>query len=248
MTIDLNADLGEGAAHDLELLDLVTSANVACGAHAGNFLLMRQTCEAARDRDVVVGAHPGYPDRDGFGRRELDMPALELRFTLDEQLQRLDEAARLSRTRVRYCKPHGALYHRATVDRGCAETLCAAVRAHDPGMLILGPPGSVLLGVAEEVGLGVVVEGFIDRGYELDKFGNPRLVDRDESGAMLGVSGAVDQALDLARGTLRLASGEPIALAPQSLCLHGDTPDAVTLATAAEAALRGAGVQIEAFA
>src|ERR1700712_4151479 len=153
MTIDLNADLGEGAAHDLDLLDLVTSANVACGAHAGSFSLMRETCEAARDRDVAIGAHPGYPDPEGFGRRDLELSAVELRFTLDEQLQRIDQAARMQRTRVRYCKPHGALYHRASVDRGVAETLCAAVREHDPTMPILGPPGSVLLGVAAELGI-----------------------------------------------------------------------------------------------
>jgi len=248
MTIDLNADLGEGAPHDLDLLDLVTSANIACGGHAGDFATMRLVCEAALDRDVVVGAHPGYPDREGFGRRELGLSAIDLRFTLDEQLQRLDDAARLARTRVRYCKPHGALYHRASVDRACAEVVCAAVREHDPGMLILGPPGSVLIGVATESGLRVVLEGFIDRAYELDFVGNPQLGARAEPGALLGTSEAVDQALELARGAVRLASGDPVVLPARSLCLHGDTPDAIALAVAAEAALRGAGVEIRAFA
>jgi 5-oxoprolinase (ATP-hydrolysing) subunit A len=237
--VDLNADLGEGfgawrLGDDEALLDVVTSANVACGFHAGDPSTMRRVCAAAAERGVAIGAQVGYRDLAGFGRRRIDYDPDELRDDLLYQIGALDAFARLAGSRVSYVKPHGALYNTAVRDEGQAGAVVAAVAAFDRSLPVLGLPGSALLRLASGAGLRPVEEGFADRRYRTDG----TLTPRTEPGALLtGTDEVVAQALRLATGTGRIAS----------LCLHGDTPGAVTLARAVRAALEGAGVRLAPF-
>jgi 5-oxoprolinase (ATP-hydrolysing) subunit A len=238
--VDLNADLGEGfgawrLGDDEALLDIVTSANVACGFHAGDPSTMRRVCAAAAERGVAVGAQVGYRDLAGFGRRRIDYDPDELRDDLLYQIGALDAFARLAGSRVSYVKPHGALYNTAVRDEGQAGAVVAAVAAFDRSLPVLGLPGSALLRLADGAGLRPVEEGFADRRYRPDG----TLAPRTEPGALLtGAEEVVAQALRLATGTGRVAS----------LCLHGDTPGAVTLAGAVRAALEAEGVRLAPFA
>ena len=224
--IDLNADVGEGMDGDLELLAFVTSANVACGFHAGDASTMRAVCAAAVERGVTIGAHVGYRDREGFGRCALDVPAKTVAAETVEQIQALQEAG----GRVAYVKPHGALYHRASVDEECAAAIVSAV----DGLPVLAAPGSALLAQACAAGIEAVTEGFIDRAYAPDG----SLVPRGTEGAVLGVEDAVRQALTIAR----------VRLDVRSLCLHGDTPGALELALRVVSELEAAGVELRSFA
>jgi UPF0271 protein len=230
-SIDLNADLGEGFDDvDRVLIELVTSANVACGAHAGGEDVARALCREAASRGVTIGAHVGYPDRAGFGRHELGLSAATIDTVTANQIEELSAWA--APARVAYLKPHGALYHRASVDAECAAALIrATVAAGVPAVLAF--PGSELLEQARAAGLTVAAEGFADRGYTPDG----QLVPRGEAGALLGEDDAVNQALRLARdGSV------------DSLCLHGDGPDAATLARRIRAELTSAGIELRAFA
>lgn len=229
-TIDLNADLGEGFDEvDRLLIEVVTSANVACGAHAGGEDVARALCSEAAERGVTIGAHVGYPDRAGFGRHELGLPAATIETESASQIEALCTWA--APARVAYLKPHGALYHRASVDAECAAALVRATAAAGiPAVLAF--PGSELLEQARAAGLTAAAEGFADRGYTPDG----TLVPRGESGALLGEDDAVNQALRLARdGSV------------DSLCLHGDGPDAASLARRIRAELMSAGIELHAF-
>ena len=242
--IDLNADLGEGAGHDDELLDVVTSANVACGAHAGSVETILATCLAAAERGVVVGAHPGYPDRAGIGRVALDRPPSVLAANLTGQLAALLAGAAAAGLQPRYVKAHGALYHRAATDHETFRLLCDATAAAGIAVL-LGPPAG--LPAAGE--LRQVVEGFADRAYVVDAAGRATLADRAEPGALLDHDAAVAQALALATtGVATAADGSPVAVHPDSICVHGDSPGAVALAREIRSELERAGVRLEAFA
>jgi UPF0271 protein len=238
--VDLNSDLGEGfgawrLGDDEALLDVVTSANVACGFHAGDPSTMRRVCAAAAVRGVAIGAQVGYRDLAGFGRRRIDYDPDELRDDLLYQIGALDAFARLTGSRVGYVKPHGALYNTAVRDERQAGAVVAAVAGYDASLPVLGLPGSALLRLAAEAGLRPVEEGFADRRYRPDG----TLTPRTEPDALLtGTGEVVAQALRLATGTGRVAS----------LCLHGDTPGAVALARAVRAALDGAGVRLAPFA
>ncbi|MBJ7472502.1 MAG: LamB/YcsF family protein, partial [Solirubrobacteraceae bacterium] len=197
--IDLNADLGEGAGFDEELLELVSSANVACGAHAGDAATIVRTCLAAAERGVVVGAHPGYPDRAGFGRVEVELAASELRRSLAEQFAAITHGAQAAGLQPRYVKAHGALYHRAAADPQTAALLIGAAAALRPGaeqgpLVVLGPPGGA---PAAAAGVKHVVEGFADRAYALDGAGRPTLAPRGTPGAILAHDAAVEQAVAL---------------------------------------------------
>jgi 5-oxoprolinase (ATP-hydrolysing) subunit A len=229
VAIDLNADVGEGFADDERLLDVVTSANVACGFHAGSAETMRVVCAAAAARDVAVGAHPSYRDREGFGRRDLDVLLDDLRADVAEQLSALVEIAESEGAAVAYVKPHGALYTRAIADGEVARTIVDAVSDHAPAMLAW--PGSELFEQALAGGLEVFAEGFADRGYA-----NGRLVPRGRQGALLDAPAAAAQAVALAR------AGEV-----QSICVHGDSPGAAALAAQVRAALAGAGHTVRRF-
>jgi UPF0271 protein len=229
--LDLNADLGEGFDDD-PLLALVTSASVACGFHAGDGATMRRVAGRAAALGVAVGAHVSYRDREGFGRRALDVAPGRLAADVAEQLAALAEACEEAGTRVRYVKPHGALYAAATADRDVAAAIAGAVRAH-AALPVLGLPGSALLAAAADAGLPAVTEAFPDRGYAADG----TLVPRDEAGAL------VADPAEIAARAVALA-GTGIA----SMCVHGDSPGAVDAARRVRAALSAAGFELRPFA
>jgi UPF0271 protein len=248
--VDLNADLGEGfgiwrLGDDQALLTLVTSANVACGFHAGDPLTMRRVCEWAADRKVAVGAQVGYRDLAGFGRRRIEYDLSELRDEIIYQIAALDGFCRLQGKRVRYVKPHGALYTTAAVDVRQASTIAAAVSDVDSTLPVLCQPGSRLAEVAEGAGLRVVLEGYPDRGYATDG----TLVPRGQPGAVISdVDAVVGRAFRMATsGEVESADGTIIACPVESLCLHGDTPGAVEIATKVRECLQAAGVRLAAF-
>jgi UPF0271 protein len=224
--IDLNADLGEGVTDDAGLLEVVTSANVACGFHAGDAEVIRAACEGAAARRVVVGAQVSYRDREGFGRRPMDVAADVLADWVAEQVGTLTEIAGAAGIDVAYVKPHGALYNRAADD----EEQAAAVLRGSGTLPVLGLPGSALLRLAEQEGRVVVPEGFPDRGYTPEG----RLVPRTEPGAL--VHGAEQVAVN----AVALADGGQV----RTVCVHGDSPDAVATARAVRAALRRAGYDV----
>ncbi|SCG47122.1 LamB/YcsF family protein [Micromonospora halophytica] len=249
--MDLNADLGEGfgiwrLGDDEALLDLVTSANVACGFHGGDPPTMRRVCGAAAERGVAVGAQVGYRDLAGFGRRHIEYAFTDLRDEVTYQLGALDAFCRLFRTRVRYLKPHGALYHAAAVDESQAAALVAAVNEYDHELPILCAPGSTLAQLAAGAGLRVVAEGFADRGY----LPNGSLVPRTAPGALITDPDEVaTRAVRMAtEHTVVAVDGTEIPCHVASICLHGDTPGAVAAAALVRAALIDAGVTPRPFA
>jgi UPF0271 protein len=244
--VDLNCDVGEGFGSwtmgpDAELMQLVTSANVACGFHAGDPSWMRRTCELAAQCGVTVGAQVGYPDLVGFGRRHLEMAPAELTDAVLYQIGALDGFARAAGTPVRYVKPHGALYHAAAERPDYALAVVTAVRQFDRALAVVAPPRSQLAQAAAEAGLTAVVEGFADRGYAADG----RLLARSLPGAVLTDPEAVGrQAVALATGADESPAGGPIA----TLCVHSDTPGAAAVAQAARSALEQAGIAVVPFA
>jgi len=249
--IDLNADLGESfgpwvLGDDEAMLDVVTSANVACGFHAGDATTIRRTVAMAAERGVVVGAQVSYRDLAGFGRRRIDMDPHDLTSDVLYQLGALEAMCRVAGTRVAYVKPHGALYNTAAVDARQARAVVVAVAAYDRTLPVLGLPGSVLLRVAEAEGLTTVSEAFADRGY--DRHG--RLVPRSQPGAVLTDPDAVAaRAVRIvAEGSLISDDGMLVAVPARSLCIHGDTPDAVAMARTLRTALETAGLTITPFA
>ncbi|WP_332667961.1 LamB/YcsF family protein [Aeromicrobium sp.] len=233
MRIDLNADLGESwprweSGEDIALLDVVTSANVCCGAYAGDADLMRATCEAAVARGVAIGAQVGYPDRDNFGRLHLDMPAADLIGELLSQIELLDEIARSAGGTIAYVKPHGGLYNTIVDDDAHAQAVVDAIQGRATPLPLLGLPGSVSLSLAEASGIPVIREGFADRAYTPDG----RLVPRSEHGAVL------DDPAVVAVQAVRLMDSV------SSICVHSDSPGAVDLARAVRAALEAAGAEL----
>ncbi|WP_431892777.1 LamB/YcsF family protein [Micromonospora haikouensis] len=249
--MDLNADLGEGfgiwrLGDDEALLDLITSANVACGFHGGDPSTMRRVCAAAAQRGVAVGAQVGYRDLAGFGRRHIAYAFADLRDETTYQLGALDAFCRAYRTRVRYLKPHGALYHAASVDESQAAALIAAIDDYDRDLPVLCAPGSVLAQLATGAGLRVVAEGFADRGY----LPNGTLVPRTALGALVTdpeqvAARAVRMATEQ---TVVAVDGTVVPCPVESICLHGDTPGAVASAELVRAALLEAGVTLTPFA
>ncbi len=252
VTIDLNADLGEGdgpwrlePAADDALLDLVTSANVAAGFHGGDAPTMARTCAAALARGVAVGAHPSYDDREGFGRRRLDVPVDVLRAQVAYQVGALVAVAATVGVRVTHVKPHGALYNAVVHDDAQARAVVEAVTAVDPALAVLGLPGSRVLALAADAGLRTVGEAFVDRGYRADG----TLVPRGEAGALVtDPTQAAQRAVRLAvDGVVVAVDGSPVHLRADSLCVHSDTPGAVGLAVAVRRALAEAGVDVRPF-
>lgn len=231
---------------DASMFQLVTSANVACGFHAGDPVTMLDSCRAAYELDVTVGAHVGYRDLAGFGRRSLDMSFDELFGDVLYQLGALDGVAHAVGASVDYVKPHGALYNRLVQDAEQASAVVAAVNAYDPGLPVLGLPGSELLTQAKEAGHPVFVEAFVDRAYLADG----TLVPRSQEGAVLhDVDAIVERAVRLAtKGEVVALDGSVVQVRPDSLCIHGDTPGAVGMAAAVRTGLEAAGVELEPFA
>ncbi|MCB1000066.1 MAG: LamB/YcsF family protein [Acidimicrobiales bacterium] len=236
--IDLNADVGEGFGRwslgdDDGLLDVISSANVACGFHAGDPRIMRHVCHVAAGLGVVVGAQASYPDLAGFGRRFVDIDPAELIDVVLYQVGALERLAAVEGTSVRYVKPHGALYNTIVHHEAQAAAVVEAMVAHGGGLALLGLPGSVVERLAGEAGVSFVAEGFADRGYTADG----TLVPRSQQGALL------TDPDDVAAQALRLA-----AAGARSICVHSDTPGAVALATAVRHAVVAAGFAVEAFA
>jgi UPF0271 protein len=249
--IDLNADLGEGfgiwrLGDDEGLLDVITSANVACGFHAGDPATMRRVCAAAAERGVVIGAQVGYRDLAGFGRRRIDIDPDDLAADVLYQIGALDACARAAGTGVRYVKPHGALYNTAADDRVQAEAVAAAVAAFDRSLPLLALPGSALADAAHATGLPFVPEAFADRAY----LPTGRLVPRSEPGAVVQdpyevVARAAAFAL---HHRVTTTDGTVVPVEARSLCVHGDTPGAVYLAGEIRRTLVDAGMTLAPFA
>ncbi|TDW60706.1 LamB/YcsF family protein [Kribbella pratensis] len=248
--MDLNADMGEGfgswsMGDDSALLDVVTSANVACGFHAGDPSIMRRVTAEAVERGVAIGAHVGYADKPGFGRRFLDIEPAALRDEVVYQIGALDAFARIAGDRVRYVKPHGALYNTIGHHVEQATAVVAAVAEYDKTLPVLGLPGSVWLRLAEEAGLTAVHEAFADRAYTPEG----TLVSRREAGSVL------HDADEIAARCTAMATGQPIRdssggsllVDPTSICVHGDTPGAFDIARRVRGALEGAGVTLRPF-
>ncbi|MFF7490781.1 LamB/YcsF family protein [Streptomyces luteogriseus] len=249
-SIDLNADLGEGFGRwrltdDERLLSVVTSANVACGFHAGDAVTMRRVCELAAERGVRIGAQVSYRDLAGFGRRAMDVPPAELAAEVAYQIGALEVFARAAGARVAYVKPHGALYNRVVHDEEQAAAVVDGVLLADAALPVLGLPGSRLLELAGKAGLPVVAEAFADRAYT----DAGTLVPRTLEGAVVTDPDAVvERSLGLARsGEVVSRTGTRIEVRARSLCLHGDTPGAVDLARRVRERLTASGVRVEAF-
>jgi len=250
MRIDLNADLGESygtwqVGDDEAMLAVVTSANVACGFHAGDSLTLQRTCALAAERGVVVGAQVGYNHLPGFGRWSIDVPSPELTADVIYQIGALDGLCRVAGTRVAYVKPHGALYNTAAVDRRQAEAVVAAISAYDPSLPLMGLAGSVLLEAAADAGLRTVSEAFADRAYTPQG----RLVPRREPGSVVVEPGIVDERMVrlVTEGRITAVDGSDVEVRVDSVCVHGDSPGAVATAWAVRTALEQAGAQIAPF-
>lgn len=249
--LDLNSDLGESFGRwvlgdDEAMLGLVTSANVACGFHAGDATTLRRTCVLAAEAGVVIGAQVGYRDLAGFGRRFVDVPPAELADDVVYQIGALDGMCRVAGTAVRYVKPHGALYNAVVHHEAQAAAVVAAVRDYSPELPVLGLPGSAFLRAAEKAGLRAVREFFVDRGYTPEG----TLVPRSAEGALLHDPEEVTaRVLRLvADGVVAAVDGRHVTVTAESACVHGDSPGAIEMARAVRAGLEKAGVTLRSFA
>ena len=250
-TVDLNADLGESFGRwtlgdDEAMLDVVTSANVACGFHAGDPATLLRTCELAAERGVVVGAQVGYHDLAGFGRRFVDIDPDDLVADVVYQIGALQALCAAAGTRVSHVKPHGALYNAVVHHEAQAAAVVAAVRRVDDALPVLGLPGSALLRLAEQAGLPTVTEAFADRAYSPDG----RLAPRSQPGAVLHdpeqvAARAVRMAVE---GVVQAVDGSDLPVTARSICVHGDSPGAVSMALAVRRAMEAAGLRLASFA
>jgi len=241
-SIDLNADVGEGMGQDQDLLPFVTSANVACGIHAGDPRTMSQTVELARRHGVAVGAHPSYPDRAGFGRRPMALTEGEIEGCVSIQVRALAEIAALYGVSLRHVKPHGAMYNVAAQDLVVASAIARAVAALDPSLVLVGLAGSALIEAGRQAGLRTASEGFADRGYRADG----SLVPRGEPGDVLHDPGVVvPRAVAMVQeGAVTAVDGTRVALQVETLCVHGDTRNAAALAARLKQGLLDAGISL----
>lgn len=249
-SIDLNADLAEGygvweLGDDAAMLDIVTSANLACGFHAGNPVGLARTCLAAHKRGVRIGAQVGYFDLAGFGRRQIDVAPAELTADVIYQIGALQALARAAGSTLGYVKPHGALYNTIVADREQARAVANAVCAVEPGLPVLGLAGSVFFEEAQRLGLQTVAEAFADRAYQPDG----RLVPRTQTGAVLHDPTEIAQRVlaMVQTGTVTALDGSTIAIEVQSVCVHGDSPGAVDIAAAVRDQLLAGGIELAAF-
>ncbi|RQS64224.1 LamB/YcsF family protein [Burkholderia sp. Bp8963] len=242
MEIDLNADLGEGCGSDEALLDLVTSANIACGWHAGGANAMRDCVRWAVQKGVSIGAHPSFHDPENFGRKEMQLPADEIYAGVLYQLGALSAIALAEGGRIVHVKPHGALYNQAARDPLIADAVVSAIHDFDPSLAVFGLANSAFVAAARHAGLAAVEEVFADRGYRADG----TLVPRSEPGALVDdESEVIARTLDMVRNQrVRAVSGEWVALNAQTVCLHGDGPHALAFARRIRAALDAAGIDV----
>ena len=243
-TLDFNCDLGEGCGDDAAIIPLISSASIACGGHAGDARTMRDTVALCLRHGVAIGAHPSLPDREHFGRRDLPVTPDETRAFVREQIQALATIAAGRGAHLHHVKPHGALYNRAARDRAIADAIAAAVRDIDPRLWLVGLSGSALTDAGTAIGLNVAHEAFAERRYEADGTLTPRAL---PDAVIHDTAGSIEQVRDLLRGAVHARTGERIALRMDTLCLHGDRPDAAAFAQALHAALTAGGVRIRPF-
>jgi UPF0271 protein len=241
--VDLNADLGEGGEYDHELLQIVSSANIACGWHAGDATTMQATVAHALRHGVAIGAHPSYPDRANFGRSEMNLPPETVYADVLYQVGALAAIVRAQGGRLSHVKPHGALYNQAARDPALAKAIAEAVHAIDPDLALYGLAGSALVEAAKAAGLKAVSEVFADRGYRADG----SLVPRSGPGALIEDGDeAVARTLRMVReGTVVAVDGCGVSIAAETVCLHGDGAHALEFARALRSALTGAGVSLQ---
>jgi UPF0271 protein len=244
LSIDLNADLGEGAGHDEELLALVSSANIACGLHAGSAAMMREAILAARGRNVAVGAHPSFDDRENFGRRELSLPPHEIYALVVYQLGAFQALAHSLGATPRHVKPHGALYNMAARNEEIADAIVRAVKAVDPKLILFAPPLSALWRTAVANEVHVAREIFADRNYMPDG----SLVPRDRPDALLhDPTEAANRVFAMLRDNkVRAIDGLEVPVEADTICVHGDTPGAVEFARELRLALHQMGIMVAA--
>ena len=250
LSVDLNADLAEGfgiweLGDDDAMLDIVTSANLACGFHAGNPVGLARTCRAAAARDVRIGAQVGYFDLAGFGRRRIEVAPAELTADVIYQIGALQALARAAGTTLAYVKPHGALYNTIATDRDQARAVAEAVHAADPELPVLGLAGSVFFTEARRLGLRTVAEAFADRAYRPDG----HLLPRSDSGAVLRDPVHIaERVVDMVKsGTVTAVDGSVVKIDVESVCVHGDSPGAVEIAGAVRNRLVAEGIELAAF-
>jgi 5-oxoprolinase (ATP-hydrolysing) subunit A len=242
ITIDLNADVGEGCGQDAALMPLISSANIACGIHAGDNDSMREAVALALEHGVAIGAHPSFPDREHFGRREMQLDARELHQCIVAQIESLANVAAAAGAQLRHVKPHGALYNMAARDEAIAETVVAAIRSVDSTLMMFGLAGSVMLTVAERLGLRAISEAFADRAYRPDG----SLLPRNQQGSVLhDETGVASRAVAMVQGGAIIAvDGSHVAIRADTICLHGDSPGADVMALRIRDAFAAAGVRI----
>ncbi len=242
MKVDLNCDMGEGSAVDSELMPLITSANIACGGHAGDEQTMRASIRLAIASGAGIGAHPSYPDRDGFGRRPMSISPAQVRDAVADQIRALADLAAASGASLQHVKPHGTLYNQAASDHRLAEAIGEAIAQIDPALIVVALAGTDSVEVFRQMGLRVAREGFVDRGYTRDG----RLVSRDLPGALVtSPHAAAARAVRLVRDhRLTAVDGTDLEIVADTLCIHSDTPQAGELAVAVRTALEAAGVVV----
>ena len=245
MRSDLNADVGESFGQDPALMASITSANVACGFHAGNPAIMRTTVRLARTHGVAVGAHPGFPDLQGFGRRDMGMPPREIEDIVAYQIGALAAIAAIEGVRLQHVKPHGALFNIAVVDRSLADAIARATAAVDRSLILFGLPGSQLIAAGEAAGLRTAREAFADRAYRADG----TLVARSEAGAVIDDASLVlVRVVEMVRDRVVTAiDGSRVPMAFDTICVHGDTPGAADLAARIRVMLAANGIDVVAI-
>lgn len=242
MQIDLNADLGEGAAHDSELLTIVSSANISCGVHAGDADTIANAIRLAQAHGVRIGAHPSFPDRENCGRKEMQMPVPSLRNHLLYQLHALRGMVNAQGAQLTHIKPHGALYNQAVKDTNLAKELALILQEFDPKLAVVALAGSELLSCVKKLGMSTIAEGFADRRYTADG----TLVPRSQAQAIIhDPQQAVTQCLEMiCEERVTTLDGKRIKLHVDTVCLHGDTAEALIFAQALASALNKAGIAI----
>jgi len=243
-SLDFNCDLGEGCGQDAAIVPHISSASIACGAHAGDAGTIRASIALCLAHGVAIGAHPSFEDRDHFGRRELALPVASIHALVARQVSIVANACADAGTRLHHVKPHGALYNLAARDRAAAAAIAAAVREADPGLLLYALSDSELAGAGEAAELRVVREAFAERAYDADG----RLAPRGTPGAVIeGFDAALSQVRDLVRdGSVVARDGTRVPIRADTLCLHGDRADAAQFARGLRAALEAEGVSIRA--
>ncbi|WP_031565621.1 5-oxoprolinase subunit PxpA [Rheinheimera texasensis] len=242
--IDLNADLGEGCGDDLAIIPLLSSANISCGTHAGTEEDILAALLACKQHQVCVGAHPSYPDRANFGRLPLNLDPAALTQSLQQQLKYFKELAERAGVRMSYIKPHGALYNKAAVDHDLAGLIVDLIKTQHPDVAVLTLPDSALSELGKAAGIAVFHEAFADRAYTAIG----QLVPRSQTGAVLDHQAALTQSLRLiSTGTVISIDQQEISFQADSLCVHGDSPEALQLVHELSAALQQAGVSIRPF-